>query len=89
MFSRNQDNPLSIEKGFSELSLHPFENNAECMGEWCLHREDPTKKYKSLPYDKHLTNTELQEDIAQIFDRLKKQSESHGWEAHSQRKPIC
>ena len=89
MFSQNQDNPLSIEKGLSALSLHPFGNNAECMGEWCLHREDPTKKYKSLPYGKLLTNAELQEDIAQSFDRLKKQSESHSWEAHSQRKPIC
>ena len=75
MLSQNQGNPSAIEKGLSALSLHPFGNHAECSGEWCLHREDPTKKYNSLPYGKPLTNTELREDLAQIFDRLKKHSD--------------
>ena len=67
MLSQNQGNPSAIEKGLSALSLHPFGNHAECSGEWCLHREDP--------YGKPLTNTELQEDIPQIFARPKKHSD--------------
>ena len=71
MLSQNQGNPLAIEKGLSASSLHPRGNYAECNGK-CVHREDPTKEYKSLSYGKPLTNTELQEDKAHIFDRLKK-----------------
>ena len=66
MLSQDQGNQLAMEKGLSALSLHPLGNHAKCTGEWCLHREDP--------YDKPLTNTELQEDIPQIFARPKKHS---------------
>ncbi|XP_056018747.1 uncharacterized protein LOC125669025 [Ostrea edulis] len=72
MLSQNQGNPCEIERGLSALSLHPFGNHTECSVTWCQHKENATKKYSSLPYGRPLENKELQEDIALVFNRLKK-----------------
>jgi hypothetical protein len=74
MLSQNQGNPSELERGLSALSLHPFGNHTECNGTWCRHKEDAKKKYSSLPYGRPLESKELQEDISDVFNRLKKHS---------------
>jgi hypothetical protein len=73
LLSQNQGNPSELEKGLSALPRHPFGNHTECNGTWCQHK-DAKKKYSSLSYGRPLNSKELQEDIPDVFNRVKKQS---------------
>lgn len=74
MISQNQENPSGIEKGLSALSLHPSGNHTECSDVWCQHLSNSAKKYNYFPYGRPLESKALQEDIAAIFNKLKKHS---------------
>ena len=75
MISQNQENPSGIEKSLTALSLHPFGNHTECSDVWCQHLSNSAKKYNSLPYGRPLESKALQEDIAAIFNKLKKHTQ--------------
>ncbi|XP_062588881.1 uncharacterized protein LOC134250534 isoform X2 [Saccostrea cucullata] len=75
MVSQNQGSPSGIEKGLTALSSHPFDNHNECDKVWCHHKRDPTKKFTSLPYGRPLENKDLQQDLEDIFNKLKKHSQ--------------
>ena len=47
--SQNKDNPDATKKALLNCVPHMYNEHGNC-GEWCKHKLDPTKNYKSLPY---------------------------------------
>jgi hypothetical protein len=71
MTSQNQGDIEGIERGFDALGKHPFGDHSSCSESWCVHLNDATQKYSSLPYGKALHDKALQQSLTSLFEHWK------------------
>lgn len=75
LLAQNRDNPEGIRRGFEGLCGHVFGDHKACDTSWCSHKENPEKKFQSLPYGRPLKDTNLQKALIDIFSKYRDQSE--------------
>ena len=75
MVKNNHGNPDGIEMGLKAMSKHPFSDHSDCHRTWCRFIDNPTARYRSLPYGKPLTRNSLQESLQKIWAKFEDQAE--------------
>ena len=75
LLAQNRGNPEGIRRGFEGLCGHVFGDHKSCDKSWCSHKENPGKKFKSLPYGRPLKDTNLQKALTDLFIKYTDQSD--------------
>ena len=64
--TQNKNNPEQTKLALLNCVPHMYNEHSKC-GDWCAHRDDPGKSYKSLPYGKPLCCPHLRAELEKVF----------------------
>lgn len=74
--SSNKEDPVSLKENLLAIPHHLYGNHSSCQVKWCRYlQNEETYTPKHLPYGKYLTDSNLIQDLQQLFTSYANQSE--------------
>ena len=64
---QNENNPEGTKAAILTIVPHVFGEHEHCGGSWCKFKENPSRKYKHLPYKRPLTSSDLRASLERVF----------------------
>lgn len=65
---QNKGSPGEMQAALQAVVPHLYDDHSQCVNQsWCHHKDDPTRKYKSLPRGKPLTDKKCKEKLMELF----------------------